>query len=462
MLVLLGLITLLVSLHPGHGIDIKCGPSSKHLQKRSANTNDQKFCRVSKQCSNGKICKKNDVCGMVRCEDNADCVVNSYLPVRCQQIFPGHAFCVQTECSKESDCKNAALDVHYGCFLDGQCKPSYGDCTSSCDCVDNFNMKKGEAYCHKNKCYCRTEHLHVCFAGKPPPEPVPVTPNKTTSGVISNITEKCEPNRKKLSQKGGPCNVHSGCIPWGGLVCIRSSVDQQGECKDVACKTNEDCTRQSILPLECLSGWCRPRFCSKDSDCNKGYGCYHDGRCKRILGTCQFHCDCGNCPGVECFRGQCFCQNDQDSCTSIVGRQSNRRSLPQRKHKSCKPKKCPEGWQRTGAGCYKLFTGHFTHQEAEAKCEAEGGYLVEITSERELHETKHVLGAGHQPVWMGGKREGGSLRWNYDRKSIYTPVNTRMYGNQGKCFLYTDTEWTTGECEEQHSALCEITPLQKN
>ena len=40
------------------------------------------------------------------------------------------------------------------CF-ESQCKPTYGACESSCDCVDKYNMRKGEGKCHNKQCLCR-------------------------------------------------------------------------------------------------------------------------------------------------------------------------------------------------------------------------------------------------------------------------------------------------------------------
>ena len=42
----------------------------------------------------------------------------------------------------------------FRCF-ESQCKPTYGACDNSCDCVDKYNMRKGEGKCYNKQCLCR-------------------------------------------------------------------------------------------------------------------------------------------------------------------------------------------------------------------------------------------------------------------------------------------------------------------
>ena len=50
----------------------------------------------------------------------------------------------------------------------------------------------------------------------------------------------------------------------------------------MACEADEDCAKQTILPMYCVGKVCQRKHCDYHKDCPKGFGCYNDGFCKRV------------------------------------------------------------------------------------------------------------------------------------------------------------------------------------
>jgi len=295
-------------------VDVTTTPTTaKQSDQQSAES-----CEISKQCKNLSICTKDSICKRIACKNTEDCTNESFLPTKCETLFPGASYCTQQNCETDADCGTNNEGLEHGCFSDEQCKPNFGECESTCDCVENFKMKKGEAKCYRNKCYCRSEILSKCFEAGPPPKTTKRNGNDKNEPGIAVPEGEC-PIEKTHSQvkKGEKCSAHSKCIQWGGLVCAKPSASENGLCKDIKCSSDAECLAESILPLKCMGGWCKRSACASNKDCPEGYGCFKDNQCKKILGDCQFDCDCSGCPGIQCFKEKCFCMNDADDCRDI-------------------------------------------------------------------------------------------------------------------------------------------------
>jgi len=276
-------------------------------------------CKISKQCKGLTVCAKNNRCKRIPCTTSDICKMESNLPSKCESILPGQAFCSQTNCEQDVDCGNAGTDtLSFGCYSDEQCKPAFGECESSCDCVDNYGMRKGEAKCYRNKCYCRSETLATCFDGEVPTTTTPTTTTQEPEKRSSGISGQCPvPVTIPQVKKGEQCRVHSACIQWGGNVCAKPKGAELGTCNDIKCKDDSECKSETDLPLKCMGGWCRRTACAKNKDCPEGYGCFKDNQCKKMLSDCKYDCDCSSCPGIQCFKEKCFCMNDADDCSDI-------------------------------------------------------------------------------------------------------------------------------------------------
>ena len=77
---------------------------------------------------------------------------------RCELTLGVQPLCVPQFCDNNDNCTK--LGPGYGCFLN-QCKPRYGECTDSCDCVTMYGMTQGEGICEEKQCFCRYMYYNV-------------------------------------------------------------------------------------------------------------------------------------------------------------------------------------------------------------------------------------------------------------------------------------------------------------
>ena len=135
---------------------------------------------------------------------------------------------------------------------------------------------------------------------------------------------------------GDQCTGTSGCFE-GFAECAIEDWRTPGVCKKMPCESEEDCAKQTILPMNCWSNFCYRKDCEKLDDCPEGFGCDAGrgrGWCRRSHGTCdEFDCECTSCGDAICNMERCLCTDDNDKCSIAI-------KGPGRRHKrsACKDK----------------------------------------------------------------------------------------------------------------------------
>ena len=79
------------------------------------------------------------------------------------------------------------------------------------------------------------------------------------------------------------------------LICAKLRTQEAGDCRKVSCRSNEDCSKQTILPTYCTGGLCQRKTCYTSQECPKGYACDSAGQCKQVkmkeyVKANVFHC----------------------------------------------------------------------------------------------------------------------------------------------------------------------------
>ncbi|XP_023345156.1 uncharacterized protein LOC111714294 isoform X3 [Eurytemora carolleeae] len=446
-------------------------------------------CRLPLQCGGREICTKENKCeSLVTCQKDEECSTKTKFPVSCEYVTGDVQVCMHKDCEGD-DAKCKQVGPEYRCF-ESQCKPTYGDCESSCDCVEKYNMRKGEGKCFNKQCLCRTDWIEKCDSGpketpslttstpmplkgenSPAPAPYSTTSDTNASTPYTTsptpvVKDSCIlPPTRDYGKLGDPCSIQSSCVPFNDLVCVKNNGSAMGSCQKIECKTDEECSHSSF-PMECGGGICRSKDCS-ETFCPDGYGCYSDGQCKRIMGNCKFVCDCGDCGEMDCFKNQCFCDNNFDDCGSPTGYVSKTDptlaggiSYSKQPSDECTEPECSSDWMKTSAGCYKLLPEQSTFDEAVAKCKEEKGFLAKVDSKKKMEELlKSVLKDGTISAWIGAKKEGDTIKWISDNSVIgYSPsAYARIETDPAKaCVRTISLNWQNSACTEKLSPLCEM------
>jgi len=322
----------------GNDYDNRCATGDYKKAERSKGEG----CRIHPECDFGEVCSKEGKCERITCKSTQDCERKVSLPTLCLAGVCSS----NTYCKSNAQCRKAGKDLVCE-NKSGQCKPQYGDCETTCDCLDNYGMMKGEAVCvgtgtfeeRERVCLCRSDDIWFCGGNKtvtstPPTSPKPnketTTQKPTTTKPTTTAPSVCPPvPSKDPGAEGGQCLVHSGCWHFLNLIClIRDSTGQEekgigqdsvlpGICKKVQCKKDGDCKKKTSLPSMCRGGLCSHGYCYHDDDCPKGYGCAA-GYCKVKFGSCEYDCDCGPCHIKSCINKTCYCKSKNDDCEEIT------------------------------------------------------------------------------------------------------------------------------------------------
>ena len=83
-------------------------------------------------------------------------------------------------------------------------------------------------------------------------------------------------------------------------------------------------------------------------------------------------------------------------------------------------KKCPPSWAHLETGCYKILDEEMNHETAKEHCSLNGGYLADITSQKELQTLnrwyKNYIQQSEclyatDSLWIGIKKETVKGPW---------------------------------------------------
>jgi len=324
--------------------DVHCGSQMDY--SIGAVSTRGKSCRIHLDCGFAEVCSNKFKCERIPCKNNRQCAKKVNLPTVCAGgICSSQPLAAM--CKSNAQCRRAGKE--YVCESNsGQCKPQYGSCHETCDCINKYGMIKGEALCkqtgtykeRERVCLCRTPQKHQCHGIKTttPDPPTPATrivtdnmegvtdkPNTSTT-TTTTTTQKPRSNTcptmssKPPGPAGTPCFVHGGCldIPIFKLICVKPRQSgRAGKCGQVRCGKDSDCRKTTSLPSYCMRGICKMGHCYEDKECPKGYGCA-DGHCKKIYGTCEYDCDCGKCLQKACINKKCYCKSLLDDCQDVA------------------------------------------------------------------------------------------------------------------------------------------------
>jgi len=323
----------------------------------------KKKCLIHAECGGGQVCTNDGTCRLLPCKNDQDCKNKVSLPTKCYEQYSGGPLYCDPEISCESDNDCTTAGQNFRCQPDVlKCKPTFGKCHESCDCVENYGMQWGEAICSSTisdsflagqVCMCRSPEKAECFAGsttitdpalhlggstdtkckpkpsKPPiaeatPRPIiiPTLPNLAGEDATTTTTAAAiiKPPVETPSNRG--CQIHAEC--GGGEVCTR-----EGQCVSLPCNTDQDCKNKVALPSKCYelySGgplYCDPEIsCESDTDCKEAgenFRCQPDVlRCKPSFGKCGHEaCDCVNNYGMQW--GEAICTSTISS-SFLAGR----------------------------------------------------------------------------------------------------------------------------------------------
>merc|ERR1712013_454490 len=134
--------------------------------------------------------------------------------------------------------------------------------------------------------------------------------------------------------------------------------------------------------------------------------------------------------------------------------------------------KCPCGWMQNGAQCYKYFETQATRNEAEERCEVEGGHLVSIHSPEENNFVHHLSMCSKEDFWIGSHDKDSDRSWKWTDTSPWTYANWARVEHTGDWWLqncahmfaldgslggknFTGGEWHIVMCHLQYNFVCE-------
>lgn len=125
---------------------------------------------------------------------------------------------------------------------------------------------------------------------------------------------------------------------------------------------------------------------------------------------------------------------------------------------------CPEQYNVTVNGfCLKLYVTAKNHDDAEAQCEQDGGYLINIESIMKYGDVVSVLKGYDATINIGGSRNDSSSMWEYRYGSAdgyitwYNGYPTDESGILCLALSTNQRHWFSHSCSSKSSFMCEIT-----
>lgn len=344
-----------------------------------ANETDGKSCGVGGKCQDG-LCKQECVVNE-DCNDQIDCTLDACSGGKCVHIADSSRCTGGSFCLGEKTC-SATLGCVSGPAKD--CNDNNPCTIDSCDDTNRVcNHLPQDSLCNDGKWCNGTEYCDQalgCVAGAAPcNDLIPCTIDSCNEethactytandaycddGKFCNGAETCAPTN--------PTRNANGCINGTSPTCMDmifctsdacdpalnrcaytpqdSACDDQNPCTQDVCSPTKDClsspvpdvpaqpcvydTEHPELPGVCVSGLCKPG-CTKDEDCDDGFGCTTDS-CDLTTHGClhlsnDAVCSNGNlCDGLEvcdperplhdslgCVLGEAPACDDGFSCTT--------------------------------------------------------------------------------------------------------------------------------------------------
>ncbi|KAL5005746.1 hypothetical protein ScPMuIL_016904 [Solemya velum] len=124
---------------------------------------------------------------------------------------------------------------------------------------------------------------------------------------------------------------------------------------------------------------------------------------------------------------------------------------------------CPEGWTMFGYSCYIVVNSTLDWQDSANRCNALGGYLLEIGTEAEQKVIDRLVKVYdyEYAFWIGAKsKEEGLYRWTEGGNMTYTnwypgePFGASQCANIAWNWVHT-TQWDDVPCYIMSRYICE-------
>lgn len=123
---------------------------------------------------------------------------------------------------------------------------------------------------------------------------------------------------------------------------------------------------------------------------------------------------------------------------------------------------CPDGWTHMGSSCYRTSLEKMSWYEAKEDCQAQGGYLAELTSpEEEANINEFINHNDHFWIGLTDEDTEGTFIWQESHEElVYThwkpgqPNN--LFGVEDCVFIDRHGEgWNDADCYKPSYGLCE-------
>jgi len=309
--------------------------------------------------------------------------------------------CSRGRCKVRHCYSNKECPRGYACDSGGHCKQDLGACKYDCDC-----SQCDAAICFKGHCICKAEHDECVVA------PGQENPNYSLRGVSEKANPGDGAGDGNASEKEG-----GGYGDWEDVV---NQVDDSNELP-VEHKVQGENEQPMGEAME------QPTDQMGNSDDGEKYN-----------------------EGEEVEKGG-------------EERQKEFRKEEFNSNKECLTCDCPPGWQKTEAGCYKLFKDRkkdkVGRKVAQRKCANEGGFLAEVTTRKEMVNLQLVFDNKVIPVWLGAQRmKGENFKWNSGVQ--FTEDHVDDDGNEGGCLIRRAQQKKVVSCDEKFYVLCEVAKIQ--
>ena len=130
---------------------------------------------------------------------------------------------------------------------------------------------------------------------------------------------------------------------------------------------------------------------------------------------------------------------------------------------------CKVNYTLTSGGyCLKLYNQTMTKSQADTKCVADGGFVVNINSKTKsdsVHELLKMKRITSETIWIDGRRSRRNSPWSFQYE--IAPVWTNWYRGQPSdrrnqyCRVEenADRKWFDRNCDKQYWFVCEV-PLK--
>ncbi|XP_064597822.1 IgGFc-binding protein-like [Liolophura sinensis] len=259
------------------------------------------------------------------------------------------------------------------------------DCEALCMCTSGRVECDNRVQCHVHgECHTTADGTSDCRCKN----------GYTGSGTDCSDEDECSQNNHQCSPNARCINQHGGyaCTCIAGYTGDGFTCKDADECEDEtdACSPNAEC-RNEVGTYACV--------------CKDGYISFANGRVciERVPQEPAIPKDCGPFQKEECMEcAECKpLPGGHFTCVCPPGTVGDGRKGEE--HTGCSMPQCSEGYIKHEDGCYKVFDKPEPFDEADRRCQAEGGHLASVLDQKTVDFLKSQMELlGHDgKYWIG-------------------------------------------------------------